>query len=397
MSYNVNLMSPYLALRLFYFFYFGTLGVMVPYLPVLLKQHHLKASQIGLVMAAWPLAKLVAPIFWSRLADRLNKRNLFMQLGSLLCFISFLLFFGMQRFHGFLAVMFLFSFFRMVLLPLIDTAALEYCETHRKEYGQIRYWGSLGFVTASFLFGWLIDHFSIVVILWGISAILLLQMGAVFHLPRSVVAVQKREEIRFDLGFCWQKAIVGFMIASLLRSVSFGTYDIFFSIWMGKAGYSASMIGFCWALAVMAEVVAMFYFARLSARFSLKALMTLGLFSMSLRWLILATTSWLPAILFEQILHAFSFGVYQLAAVAYMYQHTPSHLRATGQAVYQTVSFGMGSILGFWGLSLLKEYLSYEMLFLICSGIAALGLCFIPWFKEKPRGRIPEEPVGEEP
>lgn len=389
-------MNPYLALRLFYFFYFGTLGVLVPYFPVLLKHYNLKPSQMGLVMAAWPIAKLITPIFWSRLADRLNKRNLFMQVGSLLCLLSFLFFFKTTEFRGFLAIMFLFSFFRMVLLPLIDAAALEYCETHRKEYGKIRYWGSIGFIAASFLFGWLIDYFSITIILVGISVILLLQMVAIFNLPRSNVMIQQKEAT-FNLGFCWKKAVIGFLIASVLRSVSFGTYDIFFSVWMQSNGYSSAVTGFCWALAVSSEVVAMIYFARLSTKFSLKILMALGLICMSLRWLILSTTAWLPAILFEQTLHAFSFGVYQLAAVAYMYQHTPAHLRATGQAVYQTISFGVGSVLGFWGLSVLKEYSSYEEMFLICAVIAAIGLCFIPWFQEKSKEKIPEEPVGEEP
>ena len=104
-------MNPYLSLRLFYLFYFAIIGVLTPYFPVFLKEQGLRASQIGLVMAAWPVAKLVGPIFMSNLADRLNKRLFFIQMGALFCAITYLGFFKASGVWSFLLVMFIFSFF----------------------------------------------------------------------------------------------------------------------------------------------------------------------------------------------------------------------------------------------------------------------------------------------
>ncbi|OGQ05793.1 MAG: hypothetical protein A3F82_06370 [Deltaproteobacteria bacterium RIFCSPLOWO2_12_FULL_44_12] len=373
-------MNPYLSLRLFYLFYFAIIGVLTPYFPVFLKEQGLRASQIGLVMAAWPVAKLVGPIFMSNLADRLNKRLFFIQMGALFCAITYLGFFKASGVWSFLLVMFIFSFFRMNILPLGEAIAMEYCEHHQKEYGKIRYWGSVGFIAASFLFGWLIDYFSIHIVLWGMLVIAILQWTSTFSLPPTHNPAQKKE---YSLKPFWNKAIIGFLINSVFRVVSFGIYYTFFSIWMHSRGYSSSVIGFCWAIAVLSEVFVMIWFTQLTKRFSLKEIMGWSLVLTVLRWLILGSTAWLPAILFSQLLHAFTFGAYHLAAISYMYQHTPSHLRSTGQAIYTSVSFGLGSAIGFWGLSYLKEYFSFETMFLICAGIAALGLPFTKWFKEQ--------------
>jgi len=386
-------MHAYLHLSIFYLLYFSILGILTPYFPVYLKNQGLGPAQIGLVMAAWPLAKLVGPIFYSNLADRLNQRRLFTQLGAFFCLLAYLLFFKAHKVLSFVAVMFLFSFFRMNILPLAEAITMEFCERHQKEYGKIRYWGSIGFIASAFLFGWLIDYFSIPVILWGMLAILILQLIGSFYLPASQNPIQK---LGYNLGIFWNKAVIGFLMVGILRTTSFGIYYTFFSIWLHSHGYSSTTAGFAWALAVSCEVLVMIGFTHLSDRFSLKEIMGFSLGLAVLRWLILATTSWLPAVLFSQTLHAFSFGAFHIAAVAYIYQHTPSHMRSTGQAIYTSTSFGLGSLIGFWGLSYLKEYFSFETMFLICAGIAALGFLFFPWFQEKEKAPSPIVGMGLE-
>lgn len=367
-------MGPFLSLRLSYFFYFSLVGVLLPYFPLYLNRLGFRPSQIGLIMAAWPAAKLIMPIFWSNLADRLNKRNLFVQIGVVCCLFSFLGFFKVGSVWGFLAVMFIFSFFQMGLLPLVEALSMEFCLSHHKEYGHIRYWGSVGFIAGSFLFGWLIDYFSIHIILWGMLVILLFQMVAAICLPVSRTFSQQE---KYSPRIFLTKPVVGFLAASLFRAISFGAYYIFFSIWLEAHGYSPAVVGFAWALASVCEVLAMVWFPRVHPRFSLKEILGTGLVLTSLRWLILATTSWLPAILLAQTLQALTFGTYHVAAVSYMSQHTPPHLRSTGQAVYASISLGLGSAIGFWGFGYLKNFVSFENLFLICSGIAALGLIFV--------------------
>ena len=376
----------YLSLRTFYFFYFSLIGVLLPYFPLYLQSLGFKPFDIGLVMSAWPLAKLVTPIFWSSLADRLGKRLEFIQVGGVLCLLSFLPLFKIWGVWGFFLAMFLFSFFRMGVLPMVEAIAMECCETHKKEYGKIRYWGSIGFIAASFLFGWLIDQFSIRVILIGMPLILFFQMITSFCFPKgSAPSTEEKQTLKIFAN----KAVLSFLMICFLRTVSFGAYYGFFTIWMKSHGYSSTMTGFAWALAVVCEVLLMAYFSRLNRIFSLKEIVGFGDVLTVARWLMLAATAWLPAVLFAQTLHAFTFAAFHIASVAYMYQHTPPHMRATGQAVYTSVSFGLGSFIGFLLFGYLKDWVSFDTLFLIGAGISALGIPFIRWFEEKPGAKVP--------
>ncbi len=376
----------YFSLRLFYFFYFSIIGILIPYFPLYLKALGFKPIDIGLVMAAWPLAKLLTPIFWSSLADRLGRRLLFIQVGALFCVLSYLPFFKIWGVWGFVAIMFLFSFFRMGILPMVEAISMEYCETHKKEYGQIRYWGSIGFIFSSFFFGWLIDHFSVHIVIWGMLGMLILQMMTVFYFPQTGIVLAKKEQ---NLKIFLDKKILSFLMICFLRTVSFGAYYGFFTIWMNEKGYSSTTIGLSWALAVFCEVLVMAHFGFFAKRFSLKTIVGVGDSLTVIRWLILAATAWLPAILFAQTLHAFTFGAFHIAAVAYMYQHTPASMRSTGQAVYTSVSFGLGSTVGFWLFGYLKDFVHFETMFLVSAGIAALGIPFIKWFEEKKGASIP--------
>ncbi|MDP2600723.1 MAG: MFS transporter [Deltaproteobacteria bacterium] len=376
----------YRSLRSFYFFYFSLVGILIPYFPLYLQSLGFKPFDIGLVMAAWPLAKLITPVFWSQWADHLGKRLTFIQVGGVLCLFSFLPFFKIWGVWGFFTVMFLFSFFRMGVIPMVEAIAMECCETHKKEYGKIRYWGSIGFIVPAFLFGWLIDRFSVRVILTGMLVILVFQTITAFYFPRGSAHLTKEKR---TLKIFVNKAVLSFLMICFLRTVSFGAYYGFFTIWMKSHGYSSTTVGFSWALAVVCEVFVMAHFSRLHRLFSLKKIIGFGDVLTVVRWLILAVTAWFPAILFAQTLHALTFAAFHVASVAYMYQHTPPHMRATGQAVYTSVSYGLGSFVGFCLFGYLKDIVSFDMLFLISAGIAALGIPFVRWFQEKPGAKVP--------
>ena len=55
----------------FYFFYFITVGVLVPYWSLHLKYLDFNATEIGQLMGIFLLTKVVAPNIWAILADRI--------------------------------------------------------------------------------------------------------------------------------------------------------------------------------------------------------------------------------------------------------------------------------------------------------------------------------------
>ncbi|CAB3986155.1 Hypothetical predicted protein [Paramuricea clavata] len=59
----------------FYFFYFGALGAINPYLPVYLRQIGLSAFAVGLLVGIRPIVQLASAPFWTVVADKFRKRK----------------------------------------------------------------------------------------------------------------------------------------------------------------------------------------------------------------------------------------------------------------------------------------------------------------------------------
>ncbi len=64
-----------LVYKTFYFFYFGALGAINPYLPVYFRQIGLSAFAVGLLVGIRPIIQLASAPFWTVVADKFRKRK----------------------------------------------------------------------------------------------------------------------------------------------------------------------------------------------------------------------------------------------------------------------------------------------------------------------------------
>ncbi len=82
-------------------------------------------------------------------------------------------------------------------------------------------------------------------------------------------------------------------------------------------------------------------------------------------------------LLVAQVLHGATFGAYHAAAIAVVNQWFPGRLQSHGQALYGSISFGAGGMLG----GLLSGYtwddLGAPWTFTIGSGFALAGLLWL--------------------
>ena len=151
-----------------------------------------------------------------------------------------------------------------------------------------------------------------------------------------------------------QPTTLAFFAICFLILLSHGPYYTFYSIYLEEHGYSRTLIGQLWALGVIAEVVIFLFMHRFLPHFGLRFVLILSLILSTLRWLLIGFfPDILPILLFAQLLHAASFGTFHAAAIAWVHQHFVGKNQARGQALYSSVGFGAGGVLG----SLLSGYL----------------------------------------
>lgn len=336
----------YWRLSGFYLFYFASLGALVPYWSVYLRSLDFSVAEIGELIAILMATKIIAPNVWGWIADNTGRRMAIVRLASLFSAIAFAgVFFG-SGYWWLVGVMTVFSFFWNASLPQFEATTMSHLgeDTHR--YSSIRLWGSVGFILAVALLGWLIEAqgesvlpLVISLLFFGIwLSSLVVPESAAGHLPLD------QEPLRQVLS---RPVVVSLLLVCFLIQASHGPYYAFFSIYLEDYGYSPSRIGQLWALGVAGEIGVFLMMTRLLPRFGPRRLLLAALGLTSLRWLLIAGFAGsVETIVFAQTLHAASFGLYHAVAIYLIHSLFTGAHQGRGQALYSSVSFGAGGAFG---------------------------------------------------
>lgn len=338
---------PYWRLSSFYFFYFCVVGALSPFWPSYLDYLGYSATDIGIMTAVIMGTRLLAPNFWSYLADKSQKRLEILRVGCALACVLFAGVFIDQKFWWLVGVVCSYTFFWHAVLPQFEVITLNYLDKQSSRYGQVRLWGSVGFIVAVMGLGWLFDFASIAylpLIIFGFLILILLSSFG-FKEPPQWVRSRNPDAFKRQLA---QPFILWFLLASFLLQLSHGPYYTFYTLFLvEELGYSRSLSGGMWALGVIAEIVMFLMMPRLMARFSLRGLFLILLVVTSARWVIIGYFGQNFVILiFAQLLHAWSFGVAHSVSIEVIRTHFTEGSQSQGQALYSSLSFGAGGALG---------------------------------------------------
>ncbi len=364
---------PYWRLSGFYFFYFAFVGAISPFWGLYLRALAFNAFQIGVLMSLLQVMRIFAPNIWGHMADRSGRRSAIVQLaaaGSVLAFCG--VFFG-SSFWWMFAVMAALSFFWSASLPLVEAMTLSHLGERIDAYGRIRLWGSIGFIVMVVGLGYAFDHVSIAWLPWAVLVVMLGIAAFARVIPEaeilahpgdhhSIVDIVKRPEVASLLAAC------------LLMAATHGPYYTFYSIYLVDHGYGKSTVGWLWALGVLCEIGIFLIIPRIFARVSPRRLILASFALAVLRFLLIAwgvETSWV--VWGAQTLHAFTFGTYHAAAVALIHRHFRGRHQARGQALYTSLSYGVGGTLGGLVSGVTWDRLGADWTFTLAAGSAALA------------------------
>jgi PPP family 3-phenylpropionic acid transporter len=154
----------------------------------------------------------------------------------------------------------------------------------------------------------------------------------------------------------------------------------FYSIYLDAAGYSKAMIGALWTLGVVAEVIVFLRLPQLMRRFSLRALLIASFLCAAVRF---AAIGWgveiLAVLAVAQLLHAATFGAFHAASIAAVQRLFAGRLAGRGQAIYASLTYGLGAAAGTLIAGWSWESLGPSPSFGISALFGALGALLIAW------------------
>ena len=372
---SASVTSLYGRLSTFYFFYFATLGILIPYWSLYLQSLGFNYRQVGQLLAILMGTKLIAPYLWGWLADHVGRRIHIIRLGALMACLNFLLVFQAESYWAMATIMVLYSFFWNAVLPQYDAVTVNHLGSAHHRYSVIRLWGSIGFVVTVLLVGPLIDRFGIGLILpvtsvmffmiWLATMLTPIDQSVSQPVPGNLFKVLRRPEI------------LAFFMVCFLMQFSHGPYYTFFSIYLEQHGYSKTAIGQYWAVGVVAEVLIFLAVPQLIKRYGSKKLLVMSLLLAVFRWFLTAFFVADPVMLFfSQCLHAVTFGLYHAVAIYLVHDYFSGKIQGRGQALYSSLSFGAGGATGSLVSGYSWEVIGPVMSYCLAGLIALLGLAF---------------------
>ena len=337
---------PYWRLSAYYFFYFASLGALVPYWGLYLQSKGFDALAIGQLMAILSLTKIVAPMLWGHIVDHSGQRMRMVRLGSLGSVFAFLAVFAASGFWGMVVAMLLFSFFWNASLPQVEAVTFNHLRRRSTGYALVRLWGSIGFVLVVTLLGLSLggDGFDRVPV-WILVLLVAIWLSTLV-IPDSAPATghARVESLRRLLR---RPEVLAFFATCFLMQLSHGIYYAFYSIHLTAAGYSGAAVGNLWALGVVAEVLVFLAMRPLLERYGARRVILWSLALAVVRWTAIgACVDILAVQVLAQILHAATFGIFHAAAIHAVHHAFPGPTQGRGQALYNSLGFGAGGAAG---------------------------------------------------
>lgn len=363
-----------LNFALFFFAYYGYVGVFSPYASLYFADRGLSATQIGILMSLMQVMRIFGPNVWGWVADQSRRRVLVLRLTSVAAALTFCGMFVGQTFVFFFALMVTVNLFTSAQGPISEALMLSSMRGDLTHYGRVRLWGSVGFIVLVTVSGYALDWQGIELMPWIALLMLVMVTSVTFslHEEPSTQHAQPSNSVRELLS---RKSVLSFFASTFLMIAAHSSLYVYYSLYLSDMGYSKTVIGLMWSLGVIAEILFFFYQAPLFRRFGVRNLMLFSLAVAVVRFLMIGWGAQSLAILLvAQVLHAATFGVHHSASVATLQRWFAGSLQARGQALFISISYGLGGTVGGLLLSACWDTFGARWVYVLAAIMSLLGL-----------------------
>lgn len=337
-----------LRLAAFYGALFTVYGVHLPYLPVWLDVRGLSAEQIATITAAPLFLRVLITPAVAMWADRTGRHRALINGLSWLVLVLALLLAQMQSFWALFLLAVPFAISLSTIVPLTETVAVAGVRAHGLDYGRMRLWGSITFVAAGFIGGWLIDNTGAGAVIGCILAGCLATVASAWTLPeRAGAATAPAESTPRSGGMKEARKLVSsplflaFLIAAGTAQGAHGMFYTFGALHWHTQGISNAWVGVMWAIAIVGEVALFAYSGNVVRRYGPVTLLIAAATASIARWSLMSLSPPLLALIPLQTFHTLTYGASHLGAMHFISRAVPEGAQGTAQALYATVASGL--------------------------------------------------------
>ena len=390
------------------FLLFGfAIAAFFPFLALYLEQyHHLSEGEIGFVLAAASVARMLVNPVWGHVSDTKLGRLTALRIGLVGCIVFALALNLVEGLFAVAAVLMLHAVFMVAQGPNVDAIALTHLgDARMSEYGRIRGWESVTYAVGCFTFGIALQAGGLgwEMPIYALCLLAILVWSSTITRDRPEPSAGHGRLGAVGAVFRTAPRLWGFLCAALLVWTGFNAAWNFIAIRIAQQGGGPFLVGLGTGLGGVVEVFTMRSSSRLQGRFGLRWTYVLGCLIYAGGFLLWGSVSNATALSVLTMFEGAGFSLLFTTAVVIVGRLLPSSLYSTGNSVSQMVGFGIGPIIGAGLGGLVYEHMGPAVLYTGASGLAVAG-AVVAWFAldvpllrdPLPPG-LPAEPVVGQP
>ncbi len=313
-----------LPAKLFYFFWFGAMGALLPFLSLYYRSVELSLTQIGVLAALTGAVQLVAAPMWSMLADLFQMRRVLWPLAAAGTIGPYLLMGRTSSFAMLFVLALLQALFAAPVVALADSATLTLLGDRREQYGSQRMFGGIGWAVSTIVSGRVIEHWGYGAAFWGYAVCASGAVLAILALPQTqLVASNIGAAVR---GLLRDARWFAFLSCVFLIGCCSSIVHSFISLFLQDIGASDTQIGLAHSLASLSEIPVMALSPIMLRRWGARPLMVMAGMLYAVRmaiYILFPTPAWA---LTAQLLHGLCFGALWTAGVVEVQRLAPRGL-----------------------------------------------------------------------
>ncbi len=336
-----------------WFCYFAALGTYNPYAPLWLHSLGYSTLAIGAFAALVSWTRVLAPYGWGWLADHGAGRVRLLRWAAGLSLLSCLALWGLRDAGAAWLALAVAALFLAngAFTPLSEALVIKHLHDgdglDAKRYARIRLWGSLGFISAVTVLGFIFQRL-------GIASLPLLTLAAfaavawaTWRLPPDPPQVRGAAAPVPVWPVLRQRPVQWFFAGTMLTVLSHTGQYVFFSLYLRELGYSEGAIGLMWAASVLAEVAFFAFTGGWYRRVSDLRWLQWAALAAALRFACTAAAGQVVWVLvLMQGLHALSFAAHHMSCTSALGRYFPEALRGRGSGLYSTLGYGVPGVVG---------------------------------------------------
>ncbi len=364
-------------------------------------------SQNALAYGTQSLGAIIAPFIIGLIADRFFAAQkilgvLHLAGAALMYYIS-----SQDQFTQFYPGLLFYMILYMPTLALVNAVAFKQMTTPEKEFSFVRVWGTIGWIVAGLIIGWLaweqkgtlVNTFRLTAIVSGILGIFS------FTLPNTPPAkkgtsVSFGEMVGLDsLKLLKDRNFLIFFLSSLLICIPLAFYYQETNKFMNEInvkGAAGKM-----SMGQMSEMIFMFLMPWFFSRLGVKKMLLLAMGAWILRYLLFGfgdagSGMWL--LYGGIILHGICYDFFFVTGQIYTDDRAGESIRAAAQGMITLATYGVGMLIGFWVAGQVSEHYrtadghEWKSIWMVPAAIAAAVLLLFAFSFRDPKENIANKP-----